>query len=114
MRQFSLSLPMPPSVNRVTARLGNSSSIVKRWRKDANNIVLSQGRLPAKMDGPFHIGIVWDQSYKGKRDIDNSIKPLLDYLQEIDLINNDRECMSLKVQWGPAPEGCLIFVSEAV
>ena len=110
MSGFVLHLPMPPSVNRFTSRLGNKSPVVTKWIKSADALLLSQGRLPKKVKGQFEALIVWDEDYFGSRDIDNCVKPLLDYLQRIELIENDKLCRSLIVGWAVAPEGCKVEI----
>lgn len=106
-RSFTLDLPMPPSVNRRHHRFGNSSREVVRWRKQANAILMAQGPLPAPLNGKFHATITWDKSYY-RYDIDNAVKPLLDYLQYLELITNDAKCRKLTVSFGVAKEGCRI------
>lgn len=110
MSGFVLHLPMPPSVNRFTSRLGNKSPIVRKWIDRADAIVRSNGKLPKKVSGDFEAFITWDLDYFGHRDIDNSVKPLLDYLQRLELIDNDKKCWSLEVRWGDAPEGCAVQI----
>jgi hypothetical protein len=38
-------------------------------------------------------------------DLDNPIKPLLDWLLRVELIENDKYCDRILAQWGDAPLG---------
>ena len=107
---MDIELPLPPSVNRLEARRGNSSSVVQRWHRNADAHVLSdQKRIYAlAVRGPFAIAITWTELECGHSDIDNRVKVLLDYLQRISLIDNDRDCRRLTVGWGLAPRGCRV------
>lgn len=107
-----LDLPLPPSVNRVTARLGNSSTIVKTWIRQADFHVLLQKQriLDWHTAGAFALHVTWSEDSSG--DIDNRIKILLDYLQRIELVENDRHCRHLTVCYGDAPEGCRVRLSR--
>ena len=113
MSGFTIELPMPPSVNKFVGRLGNSSSVVRQWIRSADASMMSKGKIPEKVQGYFNAAIVFDSGYFGKRDIDNSLKPLLDYLQSRELIDNDRFCYFLEVTWGHAPEGCIVEISPS-
>jgi Holliday junction resolvase RusA-like endonuclease len=108
---FTLDLPMPPSVNRIPHRLGNASRQVQTWRRQADKVLLTQGRLPNPMEGEFHLVITWDNRYD-HYDIDNGIKPLMDYLQHLGLIRNDSDCRKLTVSFGNALEGCRVTCME--
>jgi Holliday junction resolvase RusA-like endonuclease len=106
-------LPRPPSVNRLMARLGNRSAAVERWIRAADASLMSNPaewrRLQAgAIKGPFEIDIVWSRELFGRIDIDNPIKVLLDYLQRIQLIENDRQARKLSAIFGTAPAGCRV------
>jgi Holliday junction resolvase RusA-like endonuclease len=90
--------------------------------RQADNIILSQGRLPDKVTGWFVASIVFDSSYRNVRDIDNMIKPLMDYIQGVkvggvirglQLLDNDRKCDGLHASWGKTKWGCKVTIEEA-
>jgi Holliday junction resolvase RusA-like endonuclease len=108
---FTLDLPIPPSVNKIPHRLGNASRQVQTWRKQANNLLLYYGPLPKPIVGEFHAIITWDNRYK-HYDVDNGVKPLLDYIQYLNLTKNDAKCRKLTVSFGDAKEGCRITCVE--
>ena len=107
---FILELPMPPSVNTFTAKLGNSSNSVKAWRRHCDGLLMAMRTRPPKVSGAFAITVSWDLAYFGKHDVDNSLKPLLDYLHRVELIDNDRYCWRAFVGFAPAPLGCVFHV----
>src|SRR5882672_6547107 len=88
---FVLDLPRPPSVNRFTHRLGNKSPEVLAWVKEADYCVMRVRPRP-RFTGPFEIKVTWNVDQFGRFDCDNPIKPLLDYLQRVMIIENDRWC----------------------
>jgi len=42
---------------------------------------------------------------KHSGDLDNRIKPLLDWIQRVGLVSNDKLCEKLTAMWGDAPAG---------
>jgi hypothetical protein len=62
------------------------------------------GGAPVK--GPFEVELTFRRPFKTRMgDLDNGIKPLMDWLQRVELIENDRYCDRLLAQWGEAPLG---------
>lgn len=106
-------LPRPTSVNRLEKRLGNQSSKVQRWIRAADHHLMHHPaewrRIQAgAVKGPFLIDIIWDREQFGCLDIDNPVKVLLDYLERLQLIENDRLCWAMTVAFGTAPDGCRV------
>lgn len=104
---LELSLPRPPSVNRFMTKLGNKSPIVQRWIKQADMaFVLARTRRRfTHIIGHFEAEFEFE---RGSYDLDNRIKPLLDFLQRVELIQNDRLCERLVASWGPANSGVVV------
>ena len=107
---FMIGLPRPPSVNRFVRRLGNRSPEVQEWIRSCDRCIMAMRPKPSGVRGEFEVTITWDQRQVGKFDLDNMIKPLMDYLQRIELIENDRLCRKLQVGWGSASMGCIVTV----
>lgn len=107
---FTLALPAPPSVNRFMRRLGNKSPEVVKWSQQCDKHILMTRPRPTRVHGHFVCTIMWDGDGAGYIDIDNRIKPLLDYLQRVELIDDDKLCWRLHVGWGAAPLGCVVHV----
>lgn len=105
-------LPLPPSVNTYVKKLGNASPGVRRWRLRADAYLFAQWRwLKSRaVKGPFLLDITWTEAIYGHSDIDNRIKPLLDYLQARELIENDKLCKEMRVGFGDTKHGCRVEV----
>ena len=108
---FTLELPAPPSVNRFTKKLGNKSPEVIRWANIADKYLYLK-RHYLRLSCEFELSITWSASNFKKSDIDNRVKPLLDWLQRVEVISNDKLCRKLTVEWGWAPEGCLLKIRK--
>jgi Holliday junction resolvase RusA-like endonuclease len=107
--RYVFDLPRPPSVNNFTPRLGNTSPAVVKWIRDADRIVLALAPKPyPRLKGAFEIGVTWPSSCYTRVDIDNPQKALLDYLERIEMIENDRFCCRITTEFGVAPEGCRV------
>ena len=119
MSHFIIDLPIPPSVNEYASRLGNVARPVVTWRKECDGLLMSKGRLPNKLSGPVQAHVTWNRLYDGVRDIDNPLKPLLDYIAGtivrgrigggLHLIDNDKMIKRLLVDFGDAPVGCRVL-----
>lgn len=109
---FVIELPLPPSVNSTIKRLGNKSPGVARWRLLCDGYIWPQWRWlkPRAVTGAFLIDITWTKAEYGRSDIDNRIKPLLDYLQAKKLIENDKHCKEMRVGFGETKYGCRVEV----
>jgi Holliday junction resolvase RusA-like endonuclease len=101
-----LQLPLPPSVNQFMRKLGNQSPKVKQWIKEADaHYYRNQAWWSTKIFGRFECEIEFQ---RGRYDLDNRIKPLWDWLQRVEIVQNDRLCERLEVTWGPKNSGCLV------
>lgn len=112
---FTLALPAPPSVNlferdRRGRPLGNRSPKVQKWIGKCDAVFLTIRPRPQPVHGFFIAVIMWDNRYLTVVDWDNPIKPLMDYLERLGLIDNDRLCYRGTVGFGPAPLGCVVRV----
>ena len=109
---FVIELPLPPSVNSTIKRLGNRSPGVARWRLLCDGYIwpLWHWLKPRAVTGPFLIDITWTKAEYMRSDIDNRIKPLLDYLQDKKLIANDKLCKEMRVGFGETKYGCRVEV----
>ena len=104
-----LFLPLPPSINSFQRDkrgrpLGNRSSLVQSWIKSADGY--AYGHLKgAAIKGEYLVRITWSKLQFRKFDVSNRVKALEDYLERIGVIENDRECWDLHVNWGDVPTG---------
>jgi Holliday junction resolvase RusA-like endonuclease len=117
-----LDLPYPPSVNRLwrsTAAEKNrvylSPSYVK-WKEAADALLMAtRGWQIKTITGAFHLEIGLCPTSQGhpRGDLDNRIKAILDYLQRVEIIANDKNCHRLLAEWVDlrrAPHGCRVTV----
>lgn len=99
---MEINLPTPPSVNRFMAKLGNKSPVVKNWIERADGYFLAQKRRLTKIIGPFEAQFIFSEDTS---DFHNREKCLFDYLQRVELIQNDRLCRWRASGWGTTMVG---------
>ena len=108
-----IDLPRPPSVNRFMGKLGNRSPAFQSWMSEADfqfwEARKNRGAL-ARIPGHFEVEFIFNPSIQRKADLDNCIKPLLDWMQRVELIENDKFCDQILARWGGVPYGVRIRV----
>jgi hypothetical protein len=111
-----IDLPPPISVNKLRRVDWANQRMVRKWRDEANGLLLVAKRrqtnpLRFSTIDRFELGIVLDES-RVKTDADNCAKILIDYLCTIGLIVDDapRHMRKVTIQWGEAPEGCRVTI----
>lgn len=94
MKVLVLNLPLPPSTNKLYANVPGQGRVrtreYRRWSIAALNyswLSKPQGGFP-RFEGAFDIQITVALKMRG--DIDNRIKPLLDFLASAGIIENDK------------------------
>lgn len=110
-KDIEVHLPMPPSVNRIWrankagSKRVSTSQEYRNWRAHADILAISMRALHGvkKIQGPFEAHIVIK---RGRGDLDNRIKGVLDWAQSRELVRNDSDCQKLLVEYGDAPHGC--------
>lgn len=116
---FTLSLPMPPSVNAMYVNRSKSgmrgrmiSKEYAAWRKEADGALWRQKPLPS-FPGKVAVLLVFQQP-KGLRDLDGCIKPVLDYLVRHAIIKEDNHkyVRMIMLSWDASIEGCRVTISE--
>jgi crossover junction endodeoxyribonuclease RusA len=88
-----LRLPLPPSANRLWVRAQKGmrrSDEYVAWLNEAGWTAKTQ--RPSKIDGPFKVSIHAARPDKRRRDIDNLIKPSLDLMEHLRIIEDDSDC----------------------
>lgn len=113
-----IELPLPPSVNRLWRnRRGRSAPYTSpryaTWKRAADNAYLANKRAWAPIHGHFRAVVTLNAAKRGNSDADNRLKALFDWLQRVELIENDKLCDTLTVEWGYAPEGCRVALFPA-
>jgi len=106
----TLSLPFPPSANRLW-RTGNGRTYLspqyREWKDAALVSYLQQKRDAGQpIEGTFTYHIVLDEKKrKQARDGDNRGKGVLDFLQSVGLIVDDKYADAGSWSWGPCEPG---------
>lgn len=115
--EFVIDLPFPPSVNRLwrssnkdgRSQVYLSPSYVK-WKKAAD----AMPRPPGFVCGRFEAEIaVCPTKGNPRGDLDNRIKAVLDWSQRVGIIEDDKHCQRLIVEWVDAvraPAGCRLVL----
>ena len=113
-------LPFPVSVNRIW-RAGRKfvyrSPQYKDWQGEAYAVWLQQKlTLPVKkIAGCYSLEIVLAEPDNRLRDLGNYEKVLSDFIQSVGLIENDRLCRRLVMEYGDsddAPLGCRLTIQS--
>lgn len=117
--KLSIDLPFPPSINSnvARARAGNYAPDVQAWHKVADLDLRQQGLYGRRLHerairGVWGISIVWSEDFWLRWDLDNRVKYLLDYLCSRELVEDDKKCRHMEVDWGCAPRGCRVQLWE--
>jgi Holliday junction resolvase RusA-like endonuclease len=109
--EIVLDLPLPPSTNRIWRSGGGRtyrSPEYTAWWEDADRAVIAAKSYPKrKINGPFEVHISLKAGTRG--DLDNRIKPLLDWAQSREIIDNDKDCQRLVAERKKEEAEC-IFV----
>jgi Holliday junction resolvase RusA-like endonuclease len=107
---FVFDIPKPPSVNRLQGHFGNRSNCVTKWAVQADRWLMAMGQYP-HIKGPYELIVALPEKDFGKYDADNRIKVLSDWLQRVQIIENDKLCRELWVRWTASiSAGCRVSV----
>lgn len=117
---FVLELPWPPSVNDANVvgknrRTGKPqlypSKDKAKFIEDADKLFLLQKRNVGFVKGEFTYHITLNEQMRGPTmDGDNRGKYVLDFLQRVGLIENDKFAHGGSWSWGACEYGCRIIV----
>jgi hypothetical protein len=94
-------LPVPVSVNRFMSRLGNQTPVAREWYRRADMAFMAlpvemRRNLRCKIIGEFEAEYIFGP-HAG--DLSNRVKPLEDWLQSREFIENDRFCQQFVCKW---------------
>lgn len=107
-------LPYPPSVNGLffNAPKGRRKTIAYRnWLDAAGWQIVEQGRH--SVHGYVSVSVALVKPDKRKRDLDNLMKPVLDLLVEMGVIDDDSLVKRISVQWADSGPGCAVIIQQA-
>lgn len=113
--EITLDLPPPISVNRIwrAKKAGKKRVSISpeyaNWKIQADKLAMATGAFRGikPIRGKFEALIVVRRC---PGDLDNFSKGLLDWLQSRAVIENDKFCERLVVEWGDAPAGVRVVV----
>lgn len=108
------SLPYPPSVNGLffNATKGRRKTAAYReWLEAAGWQIAEQGRQ--RIRGHVSISVALVKPDKKRRDLDNLLKPVIDLLVEMGVIDDDSLVQRISVQWVSEGPGCAVIVQQA-
>lgn len=79
-----------------------------RWKKRAASALW--GQTLEYLKGPVSISVIAHD--QGRADLDNLMKPLLDFLVTLNLIEDDRRAIvrKIEIEWGDAEGGVIITI----
>lgn len=100
----SLTLPYPPSANRIWRSVGGrniKSAEYRQWLEAGHRAIAAQ--KPQRIDGAYRLSLVVNRPDNRRRDLSNVVKPLEDLLQAAGVIRDDADCIRLMVCWGSLP-----------
>jgi len=105
------SLPYPPSVNNLFFNRGRGrgrTDAYNAWREAAGYAIVQQGRK--RLSGPVSLAIALVRPDKRRRDIDNALKPILDLLVSMGVIEDDSLVQRISIQWTHEGAPCSVIV----
>lgn len=121
--ECTLDIPFPPSANKIwTARGGGHGQLMRSkaymaWKHEAGLCAIANGtwRHRRRLPGAFSATILLSRDRRGRGDVDNRIKPVLDWAQSAELIRNDSDCEEVTARWvdpSEAPAGARLILRE--
>jgi Holliday junction resolvase RusA-like endonuclease len=82
------------------------------WAEAADRAVMANRQYPKhKINGPFEAYFFFEETRQGL-DLDNRIKPVLDWLQSRSILLDDKHCRRLVAEWNDNVEGCVVALRE--
>lgn len=120
----NIALPFPPSVNSIwRSRIGKGGKPrffldpkYEAWKKASDGAFYAAHPRPKSVAGAFVVSIVLDHGSSLRRlgaDVDNRAKAVLDWLQRVKLIEDDKFAEKVTIEWGLAPEGCRVEIEAS-
>ena len=110
---YVIALPMPPTSNRIFVNVPGKGRVrskkYTKWAKEAGWAVRMQkiGRISGKVE--VEIGV----KRVAAADIDNRIKPTLDLLVTMGVIDDDKHVEKITCEWRDDIEGAVVTVRRA-
>lgn len=114
--ELRVSLPFPPSINRLYRAVGGRSILseaYRAWKQEASLTMLAQ--RPRKMLGKVAVTVELCAPDKRRRDADNSGKAVLDLLVAHQIIEDDSNIFvrEFTAKWVDSGDPCTVIVRAA-
>lgn len=110
---IELQLPFPPSVNQAYRNVAGRGRVKSRayinWIKDADIALYGQNKNE-RIGGPFVCEIIAKEPDRRRRDVDNIIKVVLDYIVAAGLVDDDSRCRRISSEWGGKEPGIKVRI----
>lgn len=104
MTPVTVSLPYPPSANRLWRAFRGRNIKSAEYRTWLSAVAADLATQPReRIDGPYRATVIVNRPDNRRRDLSNTLKPIEDALQANGLIRDDADCQRLMVMWGSLP-----------
>lgn len=111
--RLTVTLPKPPSTNMLYANAGKRGRVktprYKAWITEAGVALNLQTAGATQMTGPVCISISLN---KGRADLDNLLKPLIDLLVSHSVIEDDHNVVELSMQHDESAQAATVTVLQ--
>lgn len=115
-----IDLPRPPSTNRIwRSRTGHKGKPqyyldhrYAKWKRACDNLCMAAGWHKTPVKGHYTATITLDETRR-RGDADNRTKPVLDWLRQAGITDDDSLCDQVTARWGYAPQGARIELEAA-
>lgn len=110
---IELHLPFPPSVNQAYRNVPGRGRVKTKTYKDWLTAAALSARAQhtnQRVGGPFDFELIAHKPDKRRRDIDNLIKVVLDFLKAEGFIDDDCLAQSVRAEWGGATPGVMVTI----
>lgn len=108
---FSVTLPMPPSANKLFANVPGKGRVktkaYKTWRRNAILTIFAQVRADRRVGGPVALSMCTPSGMRG--DLDNRLKAAIDALVKSNRIDDDKHVRSIFILKGGADKGTILI-----
>ncbi len=112
---IKITLPYPPSVNRLWRHVGHRVLVSKEGRQYRVQVAMALRMAGIEpLEGPVSLEIVLQPPDRRRRDLDNCLKILIDSLEHGGAFADDSQVKRLLVEWGdPVKDGqAIVSISE--
>jgi Holliday junction resolvase RusA-like endonuclease len=114
MTSVTITIPLPPSVNKAWSNVPGKGRVktndYKRWETEAGWLARSQYVGKPPITGAVHVAI-WLHRPRGRCDIDNRIKPILDLLVKAGVLADDSQVVKICAEWSIV-DGAIVEIKE--